>query len=211
MLELNKTAVTLVRRENQHRCQTFAHARVVRAELSARTKISGRLHKALEKKSKQNYEGVNTRKLSFNTRKILRNSLPYIFRCFLIFCVFVQSALLCIQFAFISHMCITFDRGVVKIRIDMRISYPLLWLSMRNVSHIHLPQAKEQVFFYKLTYSKVKTGVVGLKFDTVFLVCVFSYDCFLKISEKTHTEPDNISEEMFLNSQTSCCEVCFQF
>ena len=91
----------------QHRGQTFAHARVVvRAELSARTKteekyISGRLHKALEKKGKQNYEGVNTRKLSFNTRKILRNSLPYIFRYFLIFCVFVQSALLCIQFAFI--------------------------------------------------------------------------------------------------------------
>ncbi len=40
----------------QHRGQTFAHARVVvRAELSARTKteekyISGRLHKALEKR-----------------------------------------------------------------------------------------------------------------------------------------------------------------
>ncbi len=62
---------------------------------------------------------VNSRKLSFNTRKILRNFLPYIFRCFLIFCVFVQSALLCIQFAFIfpalseiSHMRVTFDRGV---------------------------------------------------------------------------------------------------
>ncbi len=57
--------------------------------------------KLYRKKGKQNYEGVNTRKLSFHTRKILRNSLPYIFRCFLIFCVSVQSALLCIQFAFI--------------------------------------------------------------------------------------------------------------
>ncbi len=109
------------------RGQTFTHVRVVvRAEFTARTKteekyISGRLHKALEKKGKQNYEGVNTRKLSFNTRKILRNSLPYIFRCFLIFCVFVQFALLCIPFGFIfprfseiSHMRVTFDRGVIK-------------------------------------------------------------------------------------------------
>ena len=42
--------------QNKHRGQTLAHARVVvRAELSARTKteekyISGRLHKALEKR-----------------------------------------------------------------------------------------------------------------------------------------------------------------
>ncbi len=50
--------------QQQHRGQTFAHVRVVvRAELSARTKteekyISGRLHKALEKrvnKKKVNY------------------------------------------------------------------------------------------------------------------------------------------------------------
>ena len=91
----------------QHHGQTFAHVQVVvRAELSACAKteekyISGCLHKTLEKKGKQNYEWVNSKKLSFNTRKILRNSLPYIFRCFLIFCVFVQSTLLYIQFAFI--------------------------------------------------------------------------------------------------------------
>ncbi len=39
---------------------------------------SGRLHKALEKMVNKIERGVNTRNLSFNARKILRNSLPYI-------------------------------------------------------------------------------------------------------------------------------------
>ena len=42
----------------------------------------------------------NSKKLSYNIRKILKNSLPYISSCFLIFFVFLNS-LLCIQFAFV--------------------------------------------------------------------------------------------------------------
>ncbi len=88
-----------------------------RAELSARTKteekyIAGRLHKALEKKGKQNYEGVNTRKLSFNTRKILRNSLALyfqVFSYFLCFCsVHTPLYTICLYFSGVflrSHTC----------------------------------------------------------------------------------------------------------
>ena len=94
----------------QHRGQTFAHARIVfRAELSTRTKTEERYIS----------QGVNTRKLSFNTRKINRNSLPYILRCFLFFVVlfspysFVYNLLsFCPRFSAISHMRVTFDRGV---------------------------------------------------------------------------------------------------
>ena len=43
------------------------------------------------KKGKQNYEVVNTKKLSFNTRNILRYSLSNISRRFLTFCVFFAA------------------------------------------------------------------------------------------------------------------------
>ena len=40
-----------------------------------------------------------------------------------------------------------------KIKMDKRILYALVWLSMRNTS-IHVPQAKEHAFFYKLAECK---------------------------------------------------------
>ncbi len=80
-----------------------------------------RLRKSLGKRVNKVTRVVDTKKLSFNTRKILRNSLPYISRRFLIFCVFVQSALLCIQFVISfprfseisAHAHNVLDRGVV--------------------------------------------------------------------------------------------------
>ncbi len=109
--------------KNKHRGQTFAHARVVvRAELSARTKteekyISGRFHEALEKRVNKIMGKIMRR----NTRKILRNSLPYIFRCFIFVFLFSPHSfvynlpLLFPRFSEISHMRVTFDRGVGKI------------------------------------------------------------------------------------------------
>ena len=82
--------------------------------------IPSRVQKAPEK-SKQNYEGVNSGKLSFNTRKILRSSLPCRFIRFLNFDVFVLSTLLSFvnnppiffpRFSIISRMRVTFDGGV---------------------------------------------------------------------------------------------------
>ena len=40
-----------------------------------------------------------------------------------------------------------------RMRMDMRILCALVWLSIRNMS-IHVPQAKEQVFLYKLVECK---------------------------------------------------------
>ena len=55
------------------------------------------------KMGKQNYEwvnSVNSERLSLNPRSILRSSLPYTFRRFLILRAFLHPALLCIQFTF---------------------------------------------------------------------------------------------------------------
>ena len=79
------------------------------------------VYEALEKRVNKNYEGVNSEKLSFSIRNLLKTSLPYIFSSrFLAFFAFLSFSLLCIQFALffprfseVSRMRVTFDRGVV--------------------------------------------------------------------------------------------------
>ncbi len=66
---------------------------------------------------------VNSRKLSFNTRKILRNSLPYDFLFFVLLFSphsFVYNLPLFFpRFFEISHMRVTFDRGVCLLAISL--------------------------------------------------------------------------------------------
>ncbi len=52
----------------------------------------------------------------------------------------------------------------------------------------------------------------SLKLNPVFYSVYFCMSVHFKTSEKTAAiDPDKISEEIFLNSLTSCWEICFEF